>query len=162
MEERRRANLNVMRLDYDVTGAPDIKTEHTASPAVRKFSVDKNQTGKYYRTKQGALLCDAGPCEFAWTASFLYTDETGQKDALLLNWKETVFNGITPRGTSRQELECCLNGKCFKMEDNSPTDVAQEFAVGRYELHWTKTSVLVRRADIAKEILNAGRSLADY
>ncbi len=162
VEERRKNHLNVMRLDYEVNTAQDIEIDRTAAPAVSKFSVKKNQTGKYYRTKQGVLLCDAGPCELAWTASFLYTDEKGQADALLLNWKEIVFNGITPKGTSRRELECCLNGKCLKREDNSPTDIEQEVAVGRYDLHWTKTSVLVRRADIVKEIQDAGRSLADY
>jgi hypothetical protein len=162
VEERRRTHLNVMRIDYDVAAAPDLEIDHTAPPVISKYAVKKNKAGKYYRTKQGVLLCDSGPCELTWTSSFVYTDEAGKADALLLNWKEIVFNGITPRGTSRRELECCLNGQCRKMEDNTATDIEQEFDVGRYELHWTKTSVIIRRADIEKEILNAGRSLTDY
>jgi hypothetical protein len=162
VEERRRAHLNVMRLDYEVSAAPDVRVEHTAPPAVVKCTVKKDKAGKYYRTKQGVLLCDTGPCELTWIASFIYTDETGRTDALLLNWKEVVFNGITPKGTSRRELECCLNGQCRKMEDNTATDTTQEYELGRYQLSWTKTSVLVRRADILQEITAAGRSLSDY
>ncbi len=161
-EERRRAHLNVMRLVYEVSAAPDVKVNHTTPPTVGKCTVRKDKAGAYYRTKQGVLLCDAGPCELTWTASFIYTDETGNADALLLNWKQIIFNGITPKGTSKQVLECCLNGKCSKMEDNSKTDTEQEYDVGRYHLYWTKTSVLVRRSDIMQEITSAGRSLADY
>jgi hypothetical protein len=161
-EERRRTHLNVMRLDYEVTAAQNVVVNHAAPPVISKYSLKKDKAGTYYRTKQGMLLCDAGPCELAWTASFIYTDETGKADALLLNWKETVFNGITPHGTSKRELECCLNGKCWKMEDDSETDVKQESEVGRYRLSWTKSSVLIRRTDIMQEILGAGRSLADY
>jgi hypothetical protein len=162
VEERRKAHLNVMRLDYEVTAAQDIQVDHTASSAISKYTVKKNRTGKYYRTKQGVLLCDTGPCELTWAATFIYTDETGKTDAWLLNWKEIVFNGITPTGTSRRELECCLNGQCWKMEDKTATDTNQETDVGRYRLSWTKTSALIRRTDIMQEILNAGRSLADY
>jgi hypothetical protein len=161
-EDRRRTHLNVMRLDYDVTASPDIHVSHTTAPVITKYTMRKFKTGAYHRTKQGVLLCDDGPCELTWTASFIYTDETGKADALLLNWKETVFNGITPTGTSKRELECCLNGKCSKMEDNTATDTEQEYEVGRYHLYWTKTSVLVRRSDIMQEITSAGRSLADY
>ncbi len=161
-EERRRTHLNVMRIDYEVTAAQDLKVDHAAPPVITKYKFKKDKAGKYYRTKQGIVLCDAGPCELTWSASFIYTDETGKADALLLNWKEIVFNGITPAGTSKQELECCLNGKCRKMEDNTATDTTQDYEVGRYQLSWTKTSVLVRRADIMQEITAAGRSLADY
>jgi hypothetical protein len=161
-EERRRTHLNVMKLDYDVTAAQDLEVDHEAPPVVTKYTFKKNKAGTYYRTKQGLVLCDAGPCELTWAASFIYTDETGKADALLLNWKEIVFNGITPSGTSKRELECCLNGKCRKMQDNSATDTNQEYAIGRYTLSWTKTSVLIRRTDIMQEILSAGRSLADY
>ncbi len=162
VDERRKTHLTVMRIEYDINAGQGIEVGHSAPSAVTKCAIKKSQAGKYYRTKQGVLLCDAGPCELTWNASFLYTDEKGGADALLLNWKEIVFNGITPKGTSRRELECCLNGKCIKMDDTSPTDIEQELAVGRYGVHWTKTSVTVRRADVEKEILNAGRSLADY
>lgn len=163
VEERRKTHLNVMRIDFEVTSAPEIKVEHKANQSViSKYTLRKNGAGKYYRTKQGVLLCDAGPCEFTWTSSFIYTDETNQADALLMNWKETVFNGITPAGTSKQDLECCLNGQCWKMQDSGNSDGGQDFEIGRYRLSWTKTSVLIRRSDIMKEILEAGRSLSDY
>jgi hypothetical protein len=161
-EERRKTHLNVMRIEFEVSDAQEIRADHSASSAISKYVLKKNKAGKYYRTKQGTVLCDAGPCELAWSASFLYTDEAGKADALLLNWEETVFNGITPAGTSKRELECCLNGKCWKMQDNSATDTNQEYSIGRYTLNWTKTSVLVRRTDIMQEIMAAGRSLADY
>lgn len=161
-EARRRTHLNIMRIDYNVTAAQDVEVEHAAPPVITKYTARKNKSGKYYRTKQGIVLCDTGPCELTWIVSFLYTDEAGKADALLLNWKEVVFNGITPTGTSKRELECCLNGKCWKMQDNSATDTNQEYTIGRYTLSWTKTSVLIRRTDIMQEIMAAGRSLSDY
>jgi hypothetical protein len=161
-EDRLRTHLNVMRLDYEVTASPDIHVSHTTASVITKYTMRKFKTGSYHRTKQGVLLCDDGPCGLTWTASFIYTDDIGKADALLLKWKETVFNGISPTGTSKRELECCLNGKCSKMEDNTATDVEQEYEVGRYHLYWTKTSVLIRRSDIMQEITSAGRSLADY
>jgi len=161
VEERRRNHLNVIKIDFDITDTPDIRIQHGAAHSVSKYTETKNRVGKYYRTKQGVLLCDAGPCELMWTTSFVYTDETGKADAVLLKWKETVFNGITPAGTSKQDLECCLNGQCSKMQTAS-SDAAQDYEVGRYRLTLGKTSVDVRRADIVKEIVDAGRSLADY
>ncbi len=107
------------------------------------------------------MLCDAGPCDLMWSVSFIYNDETGKSDALLLNWKETVFNGITPAGTSKRELECCLNGQCSEAQ-SSEADTDKELEVGRYRLSWMKGKVAVRRSDIMKEVLDAGRSLDDY
>jgi hypothetical protein len=162
-EERRRTHLNVMRFDFEVNDSQDLKIEHMASQnVISKFTVKKNKSGKFYRTRQGVLLCDAGPCELAWTASFIYTDEDSKTDALLLKWKETVFNGITPSGTSKRELECCLNGQCWRMQDNNATDSTQESQIERYRLSLNKTSLAIRRSDIMKEILDAGRSLSDY
>ncbi len=162
VEELRRTHFNLMRLDYEVTNAPAVKIEHAANHnIISKYNLRKGASGKYYRTKQGVLLCDTGPCEITWTASFIYTDEKNNSDALLFKWKETIFNGITPSGTSRQDIECCLNGQCSKIEKNSRNDT-QEFDVGRYNVSWTGESVLIRRSDIMKEIVDAGRSLTDY
>lgn len=163
VEERRKVHLNVMQYNYAVTSVPDIKVGHKANRhVISKYSFTKNRTGKYYRTKQGGLLCDKGPCELNWTSSFIYKDEQGGTDAFLLKWKDTVFNGITPTGTSRRDLQCCLNGRCWKMEDKTESDDAREYAIGRYRLIWSKTSLLIRRSDIMKEVLDAGRSLTDY
>lgn len=163
VEERRRNHLNVMRFDFEVNDSQEIKIEHAASQnIISKFNVRKNKSGKFYRTKQGVLLCDVGPCELVWTASFIYTDEGNKADALLLNWRETVFNGITPSGTSKRELECCLNGQCWKMQDTNATDTTQESEIDRYRLSLNRTSLVIRRSDIMKEVLEAGRSLNDY
>ncbi len=163
VEERRVAHLNIMRLVYEVTDAQEVVIEHEENHnTITKLSVKKDSTGKYYRTKQGVLLCDAGPCELSWRATFQYTDETGKSDAVLLNWRQTVFNGVTPTGTSKRELECCLNGQCWKMQDTSSMDLGQEFNAGRFHINWNKTSVQMMRTDIMNEIITAGRSLADY
>ena len=163
VEERRNNHLNVMRITYEVTDSQDVKiTPASNATVISKYSSNKNRSGKYYHTKQGVLLCDSGPCEINWSAKFAYTDENGKEDALLLKWKETVFNGITPAGTSKQELECCLNGQCWKMQEDSKTET-QEFSIGeRYRLAWNKSSLIIRRSDIMKEVLDAGRSLSDY
>jgi hypothetical protein len=164
VEERRHTHLTVMKINYERSDGQQVKVEHKANPSViSKFSASKSGMGKYYRTKQGVLLCDREPCELTWRISFIYTDETSKADALLLNWKETVFNGITPAGTSRQDLECCLNGQCWKMQYKSKGEATQEFDIGgKYRLSWEKGSIVIRRADIMKEILEAGRSLDDY
>ncbi len=161
VEERRKKQLTVMKIDYEFN-EQKMQIAHAACSMVSKYLEKKDRAGKYYRTKQGVLLCDAGPCDLTWSASFLYTDETGKPDAVLCNWKETVFNGITPAGTSRRELECCLNGQCRKLQDTSVTDVKNESELGRFSLNWSKTSLVIRRSDIMKEIVDAGRSLADY
>ncbi len=163
VEERRRTHLNVMKVSYSVNDSQEVKAERVSDQRViSKFGMTKNTAGKYYRTKQGLLLCDTGPCEIIWSAKFVYTDEQAKTDAVLLNWKETVFNGITPAGTSRQDLECCVNGQCWKMQENPKSEDPQEFEVGRFRLSWTKSSVVLRRSDIMKEVLDAGRSLDDY
>ena len=163
VEERRKSHLNVMKIKYGVTDSQEIKFDHAGDQhVISKFSVKKNSAGKYYRTKQGVLLCDTGPCEITWSATFIYTDEAGKSDALLMNWKETVFNGITPAGTSRQDLECCLNGQCWKLQENTKTEETQEFEVGRFRLVWNTSSIVLRRSDIMQEVINAGRSLNDY
>ncbi len=161
VEERRKTHLNVMKIQFEVSDAQKIQIAHIGAPSIGKYSEKKDHTGKYYRTKQGILLCDAGPCDLMWSVSFTYNDETGKSDALLLNWKETVFNGITPAGTSKRKLECCLNGQCSEVQ-NSDADTDKEFEMGRYRLSWMNGKVAVRRADIVKEVLDAGRSVDDY
>jgi hypothetical protein len=85
-----------------------------------------------------------------------------QERCVSLNWKEIVFNVITPAGTSKRVLEWCLDGVCRKLEDASVADTEQEQEMGRYKLKWSKTSVIIRRADVMIEIVAAGKSLSDY
>ncbi len=161
VEERRKNHLTVMKIQFEISDTQKIQIAHSGVPSIGKYTEKKDHTGKYYRTKQGILLCDAGPCDLIWSVSFTYNDETGKSDALLLNWKETVFNGITPAGTSKRELECCLNGHCSKVQ-TADADMDKEFEMGRYRLSWMNRKVAVRRADIMKEVLDAGRSVDDY
>jgi hypothetical protein len=162
-EERRKLHLTPMKILFEITPSQEIRVDHKASQTtISKYSENKSLAGRYYRTKQNVLLCDAGPCEMNWTVSFLYADGAGKSDAFLLTWKEIVFNGITPVGTSKRVLEWCLDGVCRKLEDTSAADTEQELEMERYKLSWTKTSVTIRRTDIMKEIVAAGKSLSDY
>ncbi len=160
-EERRKQHLTTMQIYFEITPSQEIHIFHKANQAViSRYTENKTLTGRYYRTKQNVLLCDAGPCQMGWSATFLYMDEAGKSDAFLLNWKEIVFNGITPSGTSKRVLEWCLAGVCRKLEDTGAADTEQE--MGRYKLKWTKTSVIIRRVDIMIESVTAGKSLSDY
>ncbi|HSB31333.1 MAG TPA: PEGA domain-containing protein [Candidatus Sulfobium mesophilum] len=162
-EEWRKMHLTTMQIYFEITPSQEIQIFHKANLAViSKYTENKNLTGRYYRTKQNVLLCDAGPCEMGWSATFLYMDEAGKSDAFLLNWKEIIFNGITPTGTSKRVLEWCLGGVCRKLEDTGAADTEREQEIGRYILKWTKTSVIIRRADVIIESVAAGKSLSDY
>lgn len=162
-EERRKLHLTTMKIFFEITPSQEIHVDHKASQTtISKYTENKTLIGRYYRTKQNVLLCDAGPCEMSWTVSFLYADEAGKSDAFLLTWKEIVFNGITPVGTSKRVLEWCLDGVCRKLEDTSTADTEQELEMERYKLSWTKTAVTIRRTDIMKEIVAAGKSFSDY
>ena len=161
--ERRKLHLTPMKILFEITPSQEIRIDHRASQTtISKYTENKALVGRYYRTKQNVLLCDAGPCEMSWTVSFLYASEAGKSDAFLLSWKEIVFNGITPVGTSKRVLEWCLDGVRRKLEDTSTVDTEQAMAMEIYKLSWTKTSVTIRRMDIMNEIAAAGKSLSDY
>ncbi len=161
--ERRKRHLTPMKIFFEITPSQEIHIDHKSSQAtISKYTENKTMIGRYYRTKQNVLLCDAGPCEISWTVSFLYASEAGKSDAFLLTWREIVFNGITPVGTSKRVLEWCLDGVCRKLEDASTVDTEQNLEIERYKLSWTKTSVTIRRKDIMNEIAAAGKSLSDY
>ena len=155
-------HLNIIKI-YPETEVPELHVTSKVNPRViTKYTETKDQSGKYYRTKQGMLLCEAGPCKKEWSATFVYTDEAGKSDAFLVRWREIVFNGITPTGTSKRELEVCLNGACQKREDDSATDTTREMAMDRYSVGWTKSLIVIRRADVMKEVLQAGGDVANY
>ncbi|HSQ77483.1 MAG TPA: hypothetical protein VLN91_01210, partial [Nitrospirota bacterium] len=93
---------------------------HKTDPKViSRYTEKKNQTGVYSRTQYNVLLCEASPCEQRWSASFVYTDEDGKKDTFVLTWIQTIFEGITPKGTSKRELLYCLNGDCKSLENTA-------------------------------------------
>ncbi len=155
-EAFRDLHLSIIKI-YPETEVPALRVTSKVNPRViTKYAETKDQSGKYYRTKQGMLLCEAGPCQKTWASTFVYTDESGKSDAFLVRWREIIFNGITPTGTSKRELEVCLNGACQKREDNSISDTVHELTLDRYSLEWTKSLIVIRRADVMKELLEAG------
>ncbi len=163
VEERRELHLNMIKVYFEDIDTPDVRISHKANPKViSKFAEKKNQAGKYYRTKKNVLLCEAGPCEQQWSSSFVYTDDAGKSDTISLTWKQTVFNGITPEGTNKRDLLYCLNGACKTLEDTAVNETPLESAAGRYHLTWSKASLIIRRSDIMKEVLDSGGSLEAY
>lgn len=161
-EAFRDLHLNIIKV-YPESEVPELHVTSKVNPQViTRYTETKDQSGKYYRTKQGMLLCEAGPCQKTWSSTFVYTDEAGKSDAFLVRWREIIFNGITPTGTSKRELEVCLNGACQKREDNSVSDTVREMVIDRYSLGWTRSLIVIRRADVMKEILEAGGDVANY
>ncbi len=163
VEERRDLHLNMIKIYFEDLDSQDVRINHKTNPKViSKFAEKKNLAGKYYRTKKNVLLCDAGPCEQQWSSSFVYTDDTGKSDTISLTWKQIVFNGMTPEGTNKRELLYCLNGTCKTLEDTAVNETPLEAAAGRYYFRWSKASIIVRRSDIMKEIVDSGGSLESY
>jgi len=162
-EERRSLHLNMIKVYFDDIQAQEARISHTVNPKVIGNYVEKrNHTGAYYRTEQDVLLCEAGLCEQQWTALFNYTDEAGKADTISMTWKQTVFTGITPAGTSKRELLYCLNGVCERLEDATAADKPRTAETGRYHLTWTRSLLVIRRADIMKEINEAGGLVDAY
>jgi len=162
-EERRAQYLNVVKVFFEDIDAQSIRIRSKVNPAVvSKFVEKKDQTGTYYRTKKDLLLCDAGPCEQHWSATFVYTSEKGESDTFGLNWKQTVFNGITPGGTSKRELLWCVRGECKNLEDETIIESTQTADLAEYHLTWTRSSLVIRRSDIMKEVVDGGGTLEAY
>ena len=161
-EAFRDLHLNIIKV-YPEAEVPELHvTSKVNKQVISKYSETKDQSGKYYRTKQGMLLCETGPCQKTWSSSFVYTDEAGKSDAFLVRWREIIFNGITPTGTSKRELEVCLNGACQKREDTSASDTVRELSIDRYSLGWTKSLIVIRRADVLRELQESGGDVANY
>jgi hypothetical protein len=170
VEERRQLHLNIIKVFFDDVYEPQSRISlgirHKANPKViRKYTEKKKQTGTYVQTQFNVLICEASPCEQQWSASFNYTDETGKQDAFDLAWKQTVFEGITPKGTSKREMLVCLNKECKSLEDTGAFDaflVPQTAVIGRYHITWSKSSLVIRRSDILKEVTDAGGTAEAY
>ncbi len=164
VEERRELHLNLVKIFFEDIDSQEVRINHKANPKViSKFAEKKHESGTYYRTKQNVLLCNAGPCEQQWATSFVYTDDAGKTDTIGLTWKQTVFNGMTPAGTSKRELLYCLNGSCKTIEDTAVANAAPiEADAGRYHLTWSKAALIIRRSDIIKEIVDSGGSVDAY
>ncbi len=167
-EERRRLHLTIMKVLLEDVDEPQSRVSlgitHKANPKViSRYVEKKHQTGVYMRTQFNVLICESSPCEQVWSAGFVYTDEMGKSDTFGLTWKQTVFDGITPKGTFKREVLYCLNGQCENLEDSNTSDASPVVAeLGRYQLTWARHSLVIRRSDIVKEIMNAGGSVEAY
>lgn len=162
VDERRDLHMNVFKIEFRNRESQEVGITPRANPkVVSGYAESKGQTGKYYRTKSGLLVCEAGPCVQEWTTKFFYTDENGKRDAFLITWKQTVFSGMTPTGTSNREITWCLNGNCKKAGDIDTSNAPHTLELGSYVLNWSKDSAVFRRADIVKEILDAGGTIPE-
>ncbi len=162
-DERREVYLSIIRVNVEDVGATDMKvTRKISTKTVTNFNDSKNITGKLYRSKQNFLLCETGSCYRDWNGRFFYIDERGKRDAFLIRWKETVFTGVTPEGTSKLEMDLCLNGECKRLTFTAQGDASEQTSIDRYVLSWNKTAFILRRADLLKEITDAGGKVPDY
>lgn len=162
-EERRALHLNVVKIFFEDIEQQEVLIRSKVNPAVvSKYIEKKDHAGTYYRTKKDLLLCDAGPCEQHWSATFVYTNEKDENDTFGLNWKQTVFNGITPGGTSKRDLLWCVNGSCKNLTDATIAGSAQSVELAGYTLTWTRSSLVIRRSDIMREVVDSGGALEAY
>lgn len=158
-QELRDAYMNILRADFTEGGAGVSVAVRQNQKAVSGFTDSKSATGQTYLTKQGVLLCGTAPCVHDWMGRFFYTDENGKRDAFLIRWKATIFSGITPEGNAKREMDVCLNGQCRKViMGNQPNQHAME----RYVVTASKTSFTIRRADMIKDITDAGEQAPEF
>jgi hypothetical protein len=162
-DDRRDVFLNIIRVDIEDVGVSDLKvTQKINTKTVTNFNDSKNVTGKLFRSKQNDLLCESGSCSRDWNGRFFYIDESGKRDAFLIRLKETVFTGVTQMGTSRMDMDLCLNGECKSIAYTGEGGKVVQSAIDRYLLSWTKTTFIIRRADMVKEITDAGGNIPDF
>jgi len=162
-DERQDLHLNIIRIDFEDVGATDLKvTPRYNSKVVENFNDGKSIGGKLYRSKQNYLLCEAGACYRDWTGRFFYIDETGKRDAFLIRYKESVFTGVTPQGTSNLDMDLCLNGDCKRITYSAEGGGAVQSRFDRYVLSWSRTAFTIRRADLMKEITDAGGKVPEF
>ena len=55
-----------------------------------------------------------------------------------------------------------MNGACKSMENSSASDNSQAWEVGRYHITWARSSLVIRRADLMKEVVAAGGAVEAY
>jgi len=149
-DDSRSMHRTIIKVFFEDIDTDSARVRHAANTKViTRYIEKKNKIGKYFRTKMNILLCDAGgPCEQFWSASFTYTDETGRSDSFVMTWKQIVFSGVTPEGTSKRELEWCLNGACKHIDDADTNDTTHESDADHYHLSWTKSLAIINRTDV--------------
>lgn len=163
-EERRDLHLNILRVDFHETaGGTDVRVTPKANEkVVTNFNDSAYSSGKMYRSKQNDVLCEGSGCSRDWTGRFFYFDDAGKRDAFLIRWRETVFTGITPSGTSKVEVDLCVNGDCKRAEYTNEQGPVVRAQIDRYALTFNRSMLTIRRADIMKEITRSGGQVPDY
>ena len=163
VDERHDLHLNIIRVDFEDSGVSDLKiTPKINTKVITNFNDGKSIGGKLYRSKQNYLLCESGSCYRDWTGRFFYIDEAGKRDAFLIRHKENVFTGVTPQGTSKLDMDLCLNGDCKRISFPAEGGGAVQSRIDRYVLSWSKNAFTIRRADIMKEITDAGGKVPEF
>ncbi len=173
-QDRQGSSNGILTVFFEDVNEPQSRIclgiSHKADPqSVSRYTEKKNQKGTYSRTQNNVLICEAGPCEQQWSASFVFTDKVKKSDSFSLTWKQTVFEGITPTGTSKRELLYCVNGVCKSLEDTANAegrciemtsnyhcrsyestadlDTPKTATIGRYRVTWKKSSLVITRSD---------------
>lgn len=160
-DDRRDQYLTLIRVDFADEGTAVKITSRVNQRSTSNFTESDSTTGKLFRSKQNYVLCEGGDCFRDWTGRFFYTDDRGKRDAFLIRWRETIFTGITPQGTSKKELDLCLNGDCKRLT-YTPEGGAMQSSTDRYTVVWGKNSFVVRRTDLLKEITDAGGRVPEF
>ena len=157
------SHLNILRVDFEESGRVDVKiTPRVNQKIVTNFTDNASTSGKMYRSKQNYILCDGSDCFRDWTGRFFYFDDTGKRDAFLVRWRETVFSGITPSGTSKVEVDLCVNGDCKRSAFATEGGAAVQAVVDRYVLSFNRSVLSIRRADLLQEIRDKGGKVPEF
>lgn len=161
-DERHDSYLTLIRVEFEEQDGTSMKiSSRSNSRSTTNFTDNKSTSGKLFRSKQNYTLCEGDGCSRDWTGRFFYVDETGKRDAFLIRWRETIFSGITLQGTSKKELDLCLNGDCKRVVYRPDAGVVQT-PLERYLLIWAKDNFTVRRGDLLKEITDAGGKVPEF
>lgn len=160
-EERQDSYLTLLRVDFEEKSGTEINISARANAkSTKNFTDNSSTSGKLIRSKQNYTLCEGTGCTRDWTGRLFYIDEAGKRDAFLVRWRETIFSGITPQGTSKMEMDLCLNGDCKHIVYQ--TGGTTQLSMDRYVLIWAKNNFTIRRADLLKEITDAGGNVPEF
>lgn len=156
-------HVNILRVDFQRSGDTGLKvTPRMEQKIVTNFNDSSISSGKMYRTKQNFLLCEGRDCYRDWTGRFFYFDDTGKRDAFLVRRRETVFSGITPGGTSKVEVDLCVNGDCKRSAFVTENGPAVKTVVDRYLMTFNRSTLSIRRADLLKKLTGKGRKVPEF
>ncbi len=162
-EERRDLHVNILKVEYteDPVGVELKFAAKANTKVVTNFNDSSLISGKLYRSKQNYVLCEGTGCSRDWTGRFFYIDDVGKRDAFLIRFRQSVFSGITPSGTTADVMDICLNGDCSQIKYSPGAGGVMQSAIGRYTISWAKSSFILRRTDLMREIIDAGGKFPD-